>query len=758
MSRDNQTPLLEIRDLHVGFRGEKKQILPAVDGASLVIYPGQTVAIVGESGSGKSTLAHAIIGLLPGAGVITGGEILFDGHDITTADKRESQSLRGSSIGLVPQDPMSNLNPLWRVGAQIKESLVANDIAHGKEADERVAELLAEAGLPDSARRANQYPHEFSGGMRQRALIAMGLAARPQLLIADEPTSALDVTVQKQILDHLDELTDDLGVAVLLITHDLGLAAERADHLVVMYRGKIVESGPALEILQDPQHPYTQRLVAKAPSLASQRLSSQAARAEVREKAVQVAEGTVADEHAGEVTSETLADLSTVVEAGSDTGLALTSTTHASLAKRGLAVLLDALMVAFVPAFVGILVGGLIWAATAKGFQLGFLIGGGATLVYYVFYMWKMSADRGYTPGKRAFGLWIVDQDTLHPIGLSRSIKRAIILWASVAFTAGIGAIVLAVFIRSNGRRQGWHDFAAKSIVLPDTALGNLAVARVDLGDGVDPVDVDVDDVIVVDNLTKVFPLRGEHPWQTNDFIAVDDVSFRLRRGTTTAIVGESGSGKSTVARMVLGLLEPTSGRVLFDGADVAAPESRAQELRLRRKMQPVFQNPYASLDPLYSIYKSIEEPLQTFGVGTRKEREAKVRDLLDKVALPTTVMNRFPAELSGGQRQRVAIARALALDPEVVICDEAVSALDVLVQAQILQLLNDLQAELGLSYLFITHDLAVVRQIADDVVVMQHGKVVEHASVDEVFANPREDYTRTLLDAIPGGAIELGS
>ena len=377
------------------------------------------------------------------------------------------------------------------------------------------------------------------------------------------------MTVQKQILDHLDQLTDTLGVAVMLITHDLGLAAERADHLVVMYRGRVVESGPARDILQNPEHPYTKRLVSKAPSLASQRLSSVRARAEVREHAVQTA--------------------------------------------------------------------------------------------------------------------------------------------AEVAHNSS------------------------------------------EFGDG-------GNDVIVVENLTKIFQLRGAKPWQKVDFAAVDDVSFTLRRGTTTAIVGESGSGKSTVARMVLDLLPPTSGNVIFDGRNVRELHSKAERLRLRRQMQPVFQNPYASLDPLYSIYQSIEEPLSLHNVGTKKEREARVRDLLDKVSLPTTVMSRYPGELSGGQRQRVAIARALALEPEVVICDEAVSALDVLVQAQILELLNDLQAELGLSYLFITHDLAVVRQIADDVVVMQDGKVVEAAPVAQVFDDPQMHYTRKLLDAIPGASIELGA
>ncbi|WP_306357345.1 MULTISPECIES: ABC transporter ATP-binding protein [unclassified Nocardia] len=550
----DDTPLLDIRDLTVCFTSDGKRV-PAVRDVSLTVYPGQTVAIVGESGSGKSTTAHAIIDLLPGTGQVTSGSIRFDGKDLTRASAQEIVAVRGRGIGLVPQDPMSNLNPVWKIGFQVRETLAANGIAKGAEARRRAMELLEEAGMSDAERRMNQYPHEFSGGMRQRALIAIGLSCRPKLLIADEPTSALDVTVQRQILDHLDGLTAELGTAVLLITHDLGLAAERAEHLVVMYRGRVVESGPALRILRDPQHAYTKKLVNSAPSLASQRLSTPRQRVEVREHAVEVAE--------------------------------------------------------------------------------------------------------------------------------------------------------------------------AETATLPD-------------------------DVVIAENLVKRFRIRGKRPWRSTDFTAVDDVSFRLRRGTTTAIVGESGSGKSTVAHMVLGLLTPTAGRVLFDGAPVAALKGKSA-LGFRRRVQPVFQDPYGSLDPMYSIYRTIEEPLRVHGVGTRSEREDTVRDLLDKVSLPASVMRRYPNELSGGQRQRVAIARALALRPEVVVCDEAVSALDVLVQAQILTLLNDLQAELGLSYLFITHDLAVVRQIADDVVVMRRGRVVEAAATTDVFDNPESDYTRRLLDAIPG-------
>ncbi|MFI8977807.1 dipeptide ABC transporter ATP-binding protein [Nocardia asteroides] len=555
----SDTPLLEIRDLDVCFTTEGKRV-PAVRGVNLTVFPGQTVAIVGESGSGKSTTAHAIIDLLPGTGQVTGGQILFDGKDLTQATAKEIVAVRGNGIGLVPQDPMSNLNPVWKIGFQIRETLAANGIATGDAARKRAVELLAEAGMSDAERRVNQYPHEFSGGMRQRALIAIGLSCRPKLLIADEPTSALDVTVQRQILGHLEQLTSELGTAVLLITHDLGLAAERAEHLVVMYRGRVVESGPALQILRDPQHAYTKKLVSSAPSLAAQRMSSARQRAAVRAQAVEVAEA---------------------------------------------------------------------------------------------------------------------------------------------ESTAG------------------------------DTLLD-------------------------VRNLSKAFKIRGKRPWQSSDFAAVDDVSFTVARGTTTAIVGESGSGKSTIAQMVLGLLEPTSGTVAFDGRDVATLDAKGA-FAFRRRVQPIFQNPYGSLDPMYSIFRTIEEPLRVHKIGTGAEREAVVRDLLDKVSLPSSVLRRYPNELSGGQRQRVAIARALALAPELVVCDEAVSALDVLVQAQILTLLNDLQAELGLTYLFITHDLAVVRQIADNVLVMRAGRVVEAATTDEVFATPRQDYTRALLEAIPGRELLTG-
>ena len=555
---DDVNPLLKVTDLEVQFRSSTGMV-PAVRGANLTIYPGQTVAIVGESGSGKSTTAAAIIGLLPGTGEVTGGSIEFDGREISKLSNKEWVELRGSQIAMVPQDPMTNLNPVHRIGKQVAETLEANNVVPKSETGKRVAELLEDAGLPDAERRAKQFPHEFSGGMQQRVLIAIGLAAHPKLLIADEPTSALDVTVQRRILDHLAKLTAELGTAVLFITHDLGLAAERAEQLVVMHRGRIVESGPALQILQHPQHPYTKRLVSAAPSLASARIES----------------------------------------------------------------------------------------AHARGIQ--------------------------------------VTEEELTGAGAGRTAK---------------------------------------------------------------------DEIIRVENLTKEFDVRGAKG-EAKKLRAVDDVSFGLRTGTTLALVGESGSGKSTVANMILNLIDPTKGKVYFMGRDCSTMNSE-ELFKRRRKLQVVFQNPYGSLDPMYSIYRIIEEPLVVHKLGSKKERTERVSELLDLVSLPRSVMRRYPNELSGGQRQRVAVARALALHPEVVVLDEAVSALDVLVQNQILYLLNDLQAQLNLSYLFITHDLAVVRQIADDVAVMDHGKLVEAGSSDEIFNNPQRDYTRELIEAVPGRKIQL--
>ncbi len=478
------------------------------------------------------------------------GTISFDGTDLTALSRRAWREVRGRRIGLIPQDPTTSLNPVKRVGRQVGEPLVIHGLANRRSADRQAVELLRLAGIRQPEARARQFPHQFSGGMKQRALIAAALAAEPRLVIADEPTSALDVTVQKQILDHIGTLASTLGTAVLLITHDLGVAADRADRIIVMQNGGIVETGPAREVLERPQHPYTRALIAAAPGL------------------------------------------------------------------------------------------------------------------------------------RRAAG------------GAARTTERG-------------------------EQRAAAREEAA----LPEQHA-----------------------LLEVTGLRKEFPLPGR-----DRLVAVDDVSFRIGRGETLAIVGESGSGKSTTARLALRLERPTAGGIRFDGHDLV--DADREKLRaLRRRFQLVYQSPYASLDPRFTIADVIDEPLRAYGVA-RVERARRVSELLDQVALPAGAGERRPAQLSGGQRQRVAIARALALRPDLVVLDEAVSALDVSVQAQILDLLAEVQRDVGVSYLFISHDLAVVREISDRVAVMQSGRIVEQGDTSQVLHAPREEYTRRLIEAIPGSA-----
>ncbi|MFE2417046.1 dipeptide ABC transporter ATP-binding protein [Streptomyces hokutonensis] len=535
-----QDTTLEIRGLSVSYR-TRGGTVAAVRDVDLDVRPGEVTAVVGESGSGKSTTAHAITRLLAANATIDAGTIRFGRHDLTTLSEAELRTVRGAQIGLVPQDPSVSLNPVKRVGEQVAEVLRIHGLATRRSAPAEAIDILHRAGLPEAATRARQYPHELSGGMRQRALIAIAIAARPRLIVADEPTSALDVTVQRVILDHLQGLTEELGTAILLVTHDLGVAADRAQRLVVMSQGRVVEAGATREVLADPQHEYTRRLLASAPSL-------------------------------------TTAIPRTEVTAPPATGT---------------------------------------------------------------------------TP---------------------------------------------LVELRN----------AVKEFRLP-RADGESRTLR-----------------------------------------AVDDVSLSLHRGRTLALVGESGSGKSTTARLVLRLTDASAGHILFDGTDVTTARG-AQARQLRRRAQLVYQNPYASLDPRFSIGEVITEPLRAFKVGDHTSRLDRARELLDRVALPATTLDRRPAELSGGQRQRVAIARALALSPDLVVCDEPVSALDVSVQAQVLDLLAELQAETGVAYLFISHDLAVVRQIAHEVAVMRAGRIVETGAPDDLFTHPRHEYTRELLAAIPG-------
>ncbi|WEX01877.1 ABC transporter ATP-binding protein [Rhodococcus sp. RCBS9] len=520
--------LLSVTDLQIAYGAE-----PAVSGVSFTVGRGEVVAVVGESGSGKSTTAHAILGLLAGSGHVTGGTVEFEGEQIDSYSDRAWQRIRGARIGLVPQDPTTSLNPVTRIGDQVAEVLRIHGLADRRKARLDAVEVLERAGIDRPEIRARQYPHELSGGMRQRVLIGIALVANPALVIADEPTSALDVTVQRRILDHLDERIAESGAAVLLITHDLGVAADRADRILVMQGGRIVESGRTADILDNPRDEYTKKLLSSAPSLSS--------------------------------------------------------------------------------------------------------------------------------------------------------------------------------------------------------------------GPVVRPVRQDTSPLLTLTGITKHFNVgRG------SSITAVNEVSLTVPRGQTVSLVGESGSGKSTTARIAVRLEQADAGTISFDGHDIT--KVKGSDLReLRRKIQLVYQNPYASLDPKLSVQDIVAEPLRAFKVGGRSQQQTRAAELLDQVALPEQFLSRKPAELSGGQRQRVAIARALALKPDLLVLDEPVSALDVSVQAQILALLDELQRELGLTYLFISHDLAVVRQISDVVGVMQSGRLLEIGTTTEIFDNPRNEYTRTLLDAIPG-------
>ncbi|MBT1180192.1 ABC transporter ATP-binding protein [Bifidobacterium vespertilionis] len=533
----NTETLLKVSGLKVAYGS--KEVLHGID---LTVRKGEIQAVVGASGSGKSTLISTLLGLYAPGEHITAGSISLEGTDLGSLKPRDWRDFRRKRLGYVPQDPMTNLNPSMRVGDQIADAIKVGPI-HGRVAvRERVIALMNEVGIDEPERRMKQYPHEFSGGMCQRILIAIALARDPSLIVADEPTSALDVTVQKQILDHMVKLVRERGATLLFITHNLGLAAERAGRIAVMHDGRLVETGTAEQVVMHPQDAYTKELIKAAPGL-------------------------------------------------------------------------------------------------------------------------------------------IESQN-----------------W-------GVSSI--------DGNREG-------------------------------------EPVLRVEDVVKEYRVRGS---RDRMLMASNHVSFTVEAGTTTAIVGESGSGKTTIAKMILGLEMPTSGRITVNGLEVD-PRNAKRMHDIRTFVQPVFQNPYASLDPTYRIADVIREPLDILGKGTPAERDARVAKLLDAVALPQSVAFSRPSQLSGGQRQRVAIARALAIEPKLLVLDEAVSALDVLVQDQILQLLRMLQSEYGYTYLFITHDLGVARQFADNVVVLRHGTVEEQGPIDDVFDHPKSDYAEQLLAAIPHPAF----
>jgi peptide/nickel transport system ATP-binding protein len=585
--------LLSVQHLTVDFHAQRGHTRAVAD-VSFEVDRGEVVAIVGESGSGKSVTSLALLGLLakPAARIEQGtarfaseklGEV-----DLLQLTETQLQQVRGNDISMIFQEPMTSLNPVLTCGYQVVEALLLHTALTPKEAETRTIELFTEAQLPRPAQIFKAYPHEISGGQKQRVMIAMAMACRPALLIADEPTTALDVTVQAKILQLIRDLRREHGTAVLFITHDLGVVAEIADRIIVMYRGKVVEQGTVLDIFTKPQHPYTRGLLACRP-----RLSIGKARLPV------------------------VADFMQVDEAGN---------------------------------FV------------AQPIQVG------------------------EEPLQMPFAELRTNSDTSKTFPVEQNLRS--------------------------------------------TA---------------------VEPLLRVEGLRVYFPVRKSFFSRTTEFIkAVDDVSFTIQRGETVGLVGESGCGKTTLGRALLRLTEPTAGRILFEGQDLAVLP--AGELRHRRReFQLVFQDPYAALNPMLTVGEAILEPLRVHGVGgTRAEQKGRVRELLRTVGLSDDAEQRYPHEFSGGQRQRICIARALALRPKLIVCDESVSALDVSVQAQVLNLLNDLKRELGITYLFVTHDLSVARFMSDHLLVMSQGKIVESGPAAQVYAQPQHPYTQQLLAAIP--------
>lgn len=620
------TPLLSVRDLSVTFPQRDGDAVHAVRGISYDVYPGEFLGIVGESGSGKSVSSLAVMGLLPSTAEIT-GSIEFEGRPLIGLDDAKLSRIRGKELAMVFQDPLSALTPVYTVGDQISEALRLHDSKlSAQAAAARSVELLKVVGIPDAERRARAFPHEYSGGMRQRAMIAMAIANDPKVILADEPTTALDVTIQAQILEVLEKAKDITGASVVLITHDLGVVAGHADRVGVMYAGKMVELGTTDEVFAAPQMPYTIGLLRSVPNM---------------------------------------------LTAGSQRLVPLEGR----------------------PPSLANLPKGCPFAARCPI---------------------AIDACRDVEPS-------LLAHDPASPLHTAACIRA--------------GEIVDGELVRSD--------------VFPRPEP--LATEE--------RAETDREPVLEVNDLKRHFPLmRGSvFPRRVGTVRAVDGVSFMLRPGRTLGLVGESGCGKTTTILEVMEMTEPQSGSIRIEGQDVATA-SKKDVKKLRRDVQIVFQDPMGAIDPRLPIGEVITEPLRVQGVG-KAERDARVTELLDLVGLDPAMADRYPHEFSGGQRQRIGIARALSTNPAVLILDEPVSALDVSIQAGVINLLEDLGERLGLSYLFVAHDLAVVRQIADDVAVMYLGVIVEQGPVAEVFTNPRHPYTKALISAapIPDPEIERG-
>ncbi|MDG2408033.1 MAG: ABC transporter ATP-binding protein [Pirellulales bacterium] len=598
--------LLEISDLRTYFHTEEG-VVKAVDDVTLQLQKGHTLGIVGESGSGKSVTSLSIMGLLGGSARIESGSIAFLGRNLVGLPDAEMRHVRGGEISMIFQEPMTSLNPVFTVGDQVIEAIRLHQELTLQQAKARTVELFDEVGIPNPEQRVDYYPHQMSGGQRQRVMIAMALSCNPKLLIADEPTTALDVTIQRQILDMLRELRDKRGMAVIFITHDLGVIAEIADHVAVMLDGKVVEYGDVLQIFANPHHSYTKGLLACRPQLDSpyRRLPTVSDFMEIREE----------DGH------------QLIIEK-------------------------------------------------------------------------QLDAER---------------QQQLYSEGRGRLLHP------------GSEAIISAL-----GKTAG--DRLIDATVVP----------------------AETKPLLDVQDLKVHFPVRKGFFQRVVDQVrAVDGVSFQVYRGQTLGLVGESGCGKTTTGRALLRLIEPTAGNVFYDGINLLNLQPAALR-KLRRRIQIIFQDPYGSLNPRMTIESALMEPMKLHGIGASQgDRIDRAVSLLEEVDLDAAHLRRYPHEFSGGQRQRVCIARALSVEPEFIVCDESVSALDVSVQAQVLNLLSDLQERRQLTYIFVSHDLSVVKFMADMMAVMYEGKFVEFGVSEEIYANPQQAYTKSLIEATPDDNVE---
>ena len=609
------TPLLQIKDLHTDIE-IRNGVVRALSGVDLHVNPGETLGIVGESGSGKTMTALSLMGLLPQGGKVSSGSIILDGQDLTKMPLHMKRKMRGTKVGMIFQDPLTSLNPTMKIGLQVCEPLRVHENLSKREALARAVEILKRVGMPRPEVVINNYPHQLSGGMRQRVMIAMALVCKPRILIADEPTTALDVTTQMQILDLIDELRDEYKMGVILITHDLGVVAGHTDRVAVMYAGRIVETAPTKTLFTEPKHRYTSSLMAALPE-----------------------------------------------------------------------------------------------RALAAGTKLFSIPGAPPSLT---------NLPKGCRFAARC--LWATDECR-----------------AGYPYLGG----------------DDTHTFSCFHPVQEGDESPAVLQAMMDSGKAEDAVDatgqISHEVLLDVKEASRVYESAGSGFFKRDKGVvsAVDRVSITVNKGETYGLVGESGCGKSTVGRLIAGLERPSGGAIELDGRDLATLKGR-DAVRIHRDVQMMFQDSYAAMDPRMRIDQILAEPMSIQKTGNARQIAGRIMEILEQVGLTEEILDRYPHEFSGGQLQRIGFARSLTLAPDLIVADEPVSALDVSVQAQVLNLMKDLQQELGLSYLFISHDLAVVQYMADRIGVMYLGRIVEEGPAHEVVKNPKHPYTKALIDSIP--------